>query len=87
MTEYKHLRNRLTVGDIAEKHVWPRGGPRLLLLALILVNLWSCYTVRSDHPLLAIGHAAMALVLLLVFVFAGRGKVRQLPRGSSEGKG
>ena len=54
------------------KHVWPRGWPRLLLLVLILANLWSCYTVRLDHPLLAIGHGAMALVLLVVFAFAGR---------------
>ncbi len=59
------------------KHVWPRGWPRFLILLLIVANLASCYRVRLDHPVLAIGHGVMALVLFGVFVFAGRARARQ----------
>ncbi len=56
------------------KHVWPRGWPRLFLLVLMFANMVSCYRVRLDHPLLAIGHGAMAVIFLALFAFAGRGK-------------
>ena len=43
---------------------WQRG----VLVVLALVNLWSCYTVRHEHPVWAVAHAVMAVVLFGLLV-------------------
>jgi len=54
------------------------GWQRAVLVILGLVNLWSCYVVRHEHPVWAVAHALAAGVLFTLLAITwpanGNGK-------------